>query len=68
MDLHLGGWLVHGNEFPEELSVPECLPACSANSDEVLVELAYLDDYASPVPFVWVRASLVLDLHSVAYL
>ena len=32
------------------------------------MELAYLDDYASLVPFVWVRASLVLDPHSVTYL
>ena len=27
MDLRLGGWYIHGDEFPEEFSVPECLPA-----------------------------------------
>ena len=43
------GRLVHGDEFSEEFSVPECLPSGSVYSDEVLVELAYLNDYASPV-------------------
>ena len=31
------------------------------------MKLAYFDDEASAVPFVWVRASLVFDPHSVAY-
>ena len=31
------------------------------------MKLAYFDDDAGAVPFVWVTAGLVLDPHSVAY-
>ncbi len=31
------------------------------------MELAYFDDNASTVPFVWMMTGLVLDSHSVAF-
>ena len=53
--------------FSEKFSIPECLSARSVYSDDILVKLAYFDDDASLVPFVWVMVDLVLDPHSVAY-
>lgn len=61
-------WCVCWDILPEEFAVSECLPARPIYSHKVLVKLAYVNDYASSVPFVWVRASLVLDPHSVANL
>ena len=68
MDLCLGGWYMGMNFLRNFLFLSVCLPDMSILHDEVLVKLADFNDYASPVPFVWVRASLVLDPHLVTYL
>ena len=57
----------HRDVHPEKLPILECHSPRAINSDHVLVELADLNDGACLVPFVGVRASLVLNTYAITH-
>ena len=63
MDLRFGGWYMGTNFLRNFLFLSVCLPDPST-----LVKLAHFDYCASPVSFVWVKTSLILDPHVITNL